>query len=98
MAACRVFTPSRDAEAIFANFMVVWETFDLAASFWVNAQTSVCREVACPLGTASETAREGKHMLSARATSDIVRTWEKEVRNHGFRAISLVTFLFATRK
>ena len=63
--------------------MVVWETFDLAASFWVNAQTSVCREVACPLGTASETAREGKRLFSVRATSDIVRTWEKEVRNLG---------------
>ena len=74
MAACRVFTPSRDAEAIFANFMVVWETFDLAASFWVNAQTSVCREVACPLGTASETAWKWKYMLSARSTPDIVRT------------------------
>ena len=33
----------------------------------------VCREVACPLGTASETAREGQRMFSARAISDIVR-------------------------
>ena len=74
MAACRVFTPPRDAEAIFANFTAVCKTFNSVASFWVNAQTPVCREVACPLGTASETAREGKHMLSARATSDIVRT------------------------
>ena len=44
------------------------------ASSWISAQISVCREVACPLGTASETAREGKHLFSVRAISDIVRT------------------------
>ena len=56
--------------------MAVYKTFNSATSFWVSAQTPVCREVACPLGTASETAREGKHMLSARAIFDIGRTWE----------------------
>ena len=55
---------------LFAKHLIQPHPFGLAPN------PHVCREVACPLGTASETAREGKHMLSARAIFDIGRTWE----------------------